>query len=64
VRLVKEYFEKVLKIDLKPSKIREIGLKSALQLLADKDLRGAETLLNHMVCILFVDSSPKNQFKE
>ncbi len=39
----------MLKIDLKPSKIREIGLKSVLQLLADKDLRGAETLLNHMV---------------
>ena len=48
VRLVKEYSEKVLKIDLKQSKIHEIGLKSVLQLLADKDLRGAECLLNHM----------------
>lgn len=49
IRLVKEYFEKNLKIDLKPNKINDIGLKSVLQLLADKDLRGAETLLNHMV---------------
>lgn len=49
IRLVKEYFEKVLKMDLKPNKIKEIGLKSVLQLLADKDLRGAETLLSHMV---------------
>jgi hypothetical protein len=33
---------------LKQEKIEYIGLKSALQLLADKDLRGAEILLNHM----------------
>ncbi len=49
VRLVKEYAEKILKIDLKLEKINEIGLKSVLQLLADRDLRGAELLLNHMV---------------
>ena len=49
IRLVREYFEKVLKMDLKPNKIKDIGLKSVLQLLADKDLRSAETLLNHMV---------------
>lgn len=49
IRLVKEYFDKNLKIDLKPNKINDIGLRSVLQLLADKDLRGAETLLNHMV---------------
>ncbi len=48
VRLVKEYAEKVLKIDLKVDRINNIGLKSVLQLLADKDLRGAEILLNHM----------------
>ena len=48
-RLVKEYFDKQLKIDLKTNKINEIGLKSVLQLLADRDLRGAEILLNHMV---------------
>jgi len=48
IRLVKEYCDKVLKIDLKLSKIHDIGLKSVLQLLADKDLRGAEILLNHM----------------
>ena len=49
IRLVKEYFEKNLKIDLKQNKINDIGLKSVLQLLADKDLRGAEILLSHMV---------------
>lgn len=48
VRLVKEYTDKILKIDLKVDRINEIGLKSVLQLLADKDLRGAEILLNHM----------------
>lgn len=48
-RLVKEYFDKNLKIELKQNKINDIGLKSMLQLLADKDLRGAEILLNHMV---------------
>lgn len=48
VRLVKEYADKILKIDLKVDRINEIGLKSVLQLLADKDLRGAEILLNHM----------------
>ncbi len=48
VRLVKEYCDRVLKIDLKQSKIHDIGLKSVLQLLADKDLRGAEILLNNM----------------
>jgi len=49
IRLVRDYFEKFLKIDLKPNRIIGIGLKSVLQLLADKDLRGAETLLEHMV---------------
>lgn len=49
MRIVKEYFEKNLKIDLKQNKINDIGLKSVLQLLADKDLRGAEILLNRMV---------------
>ena len=48
-RLVKEFFDKNLKIELKQNKINEIGLKSVIQLLADKDLRGAEILLNHMV---------------
>ena len=48
VRLVREYAEKVLKIDLKQSRVFDIGLKSVLQLLADKDLRGAEILLKHM----------------
>ncbi len=48
-RLVKEYFDKILKIDLKTNKINEIGLKTVVQLLADKDLRGAEILLKHMV---------------
>ena len=57
IRLVKEYFEKNLKIDLKPNKINDIGLKSVLQLLADKDLRGAETLLNHMVLDLYKQKS-------
>jgi hypothetical protein len=46
---VKEFFDKNLKTDLKQNKINEIGLKSVIQLLADKDLRGAEILLNHMV---------------
>ena len=50
-RLVKEFFEKNLKIDLKQNKISEIGLRSVVQLLADKDLRGAEILLNHMVSL-------------
>ena len=69
IRLVREHFEKVLKIDLKPNKIKDIGLKSVLQLLADKDLRGAETLLNHMVFIfnknkvkLNIDILKKNLF--
>lgn len=48
-RLVREYFEKNFKIDLKTNKINEIGLKTVVQLLADRDLRGAEILLNHMV---------------
>ena len=48
-RLVKEFFEKNLKTDLKQNKINEIGLRSVIQLLADKDLRGAEKLLNHLV---------------
>ena len=51
-RLVKEFFEKNLKTDLKPNKINDIGLRSVIQLLADKDLRGAEILLSHMVCNL------------
>ena len=49
VRLLKEYSEKILKNELKQEKINDVGLKSVLQLLADKDLRGAETLLNQMV---------------
>jgi hypothetical protein len=49
IRLVKEHFEKNLKIEFKQTIIYDIGLRSVLQLLADKDLRGAETLLNHMV---------------
>ncbi len=48
VRLVREYAEKVLKIDLKQSRVYDMGLKTVLQLLADKDLRGAEILLKHM----------------
>jgi len=54
IRLVRDYFEKFLKIDLKPNRIIGIGLKSVLQLLADKDLRGAETLLEHMVIKSFI----------
>ncbi len=46
-----EYFEKCLKIELNSNRVIEIGLKSALQLLADKDLRWAEKLLNNMVRI-------------
>ena len=48
---MKEFFDKNLKTDLKQNKINEIGLKSVIQLLADKDLRGAEILLNHMVSL-------------
>ena len=36
-------------ISLSSNKINEIGLKTVVQLLADKDLRGAEILLKHMV---------------
>ena len=53
-RLVKEYFDKILKIDLKTNKINEIGLKTVVQLLADKDLRGAEILLKHMVILYLI----------
>ena len=53
-RLVREYFEKNLKIDLKTNKINEIGLKTVVQLLADRDLRGAEILLNHMVKYIYI----------
>ncbi|CAF0723942.1 unnamed protein product [Brachionus calyciflorus] len=48
IRLVREYFEKYLKVDLKLRKIIDIGLKSVVQLLADKDLVGTEFLLNQM----------------
>ena len=49
IRLVQEYFEKQLKIEFNSNRVLEIGLKSALQLLADKDLRWAEKLFTNMV---------------
>ena len=48
IRVVREYFDKYMHVELRSDDIEHVGLKSVMQLLAEKDIKSAEILLKQL----------------